>query len=158
MYSKFNRVKKLLLILSIGLISTYSFSQSKEELIGTWEFKKFVVEKSGTTKKRYKSKEEWSPKVINFNKGGTFTSTEIAYTDEKEESAKGKWTFIADKVSFTYYTNDGMPYGEEDPGQKYLIHKLTKRKMILVFREAMTENGQGKGVRTDVYVTYNRAK
>ena len=57
-------MKTLILLFTICTLSFSTYSQDQGELMGEWQFQKFIIKKSEFVKKKIVSKKEWSPVTI----------------------------------------------------------------------------------------------
>lgn len=148
-------MKHLLIGIAFILISQAAKSQSRTDLIGEWEFRKFVSYKSGNDRKKIVSKKEWSPKILKLNDDGSFISTEISYTDENEETGQGKWSEATSQLTLDYYYKDGSL---QSKGEPVYVSKVTKSKLILVYSSNARGQSDSDSKWGKTFVTYRRRK
>ncbi|MEL6562745.1 MAG: hypothetical protein AAFQ94_31540 [Bacteroidota bacterium] len=108
-------MKHLLIAITFILISLAANAQNREDLIGDWEFRKFVNYQSAKERKKITSKKEWSPKTLQLKDDGSFASTEISYTGENEEKGQGKWSEKNNQLMLDYYYKDGSLQSKGEP-------------------------------------------
>lgn len=148
-------MRHLLTAVAFMLISLATNAQNREQLIGQWEFKKFVNYKSAEERKKIASKKEWSPNSLQLKDDGSFISTEISYSDEKEEKGQGKWSLQNSQLILDYYYKDGSLLSKGEP---VFIAKVNKSKLVLVYSSNVNSIRFAESKWGKTYVTFKKKK
>ena len=148
-------MRHLLIAITFILISLAANAQNRENLLGDWEIKKFVNYKSAKERKKITSKKEWSPKTLQLKDDGSFTSTEISYTDGNEEKGQGKWSEKNNQLMLDYYYKDGSL---QSKGEPVYIAKINKSKLVLVYSSNVSTESAQDSNWGKTYVTFKKKK